>query len=347
MRWPRLRRRDVPQAPSPAPVRRPGPMRVVAVSRILDEADIVEAFVRHTAAFAGHHVFLDNGSRDGTMEILQALAAEGFGITVFQVDAVSFDEQAFNTYLFRHAASALEADWVLCLDADEFIDDRGVAGGLTAALAAMLAQDVPCLTVPLVNYEASLDDDAGEGIVPRRMRRRGEVSAHGKVFVQGRVAGAEIGDGNHFAAVGGARLLASPVPGLRLAHYPHRSPYQRAGKCVKGWAKVLASGQAVVARGTNRHYRGLFEIVRDKPQDYFRRGRFMNLRDNAALAIDPIDYRGGPLRHSGRTDEAMRAVRSMTGYLEELALRHGRLIEECPEARARIEAWNRAITRIL
>ena len=323
-------------------------MRVVAISRILDEADIVEAFVRHTAAFAEHHVFLDNGSRDGTVEILRALKEEGLGITVFQSVSVSFDEQAFNTYLFRHAVSERDADWVLCLDADEFIDDRGVAGGLVGRLEALLAQDVACLSVPLVDYVPAQDDDAAEAVVPRRLRRRREVSDNNKVFVRGSLAAAEIGAGNHSALLGGRRLPARTEPGLRLAHYPNRSPFQWIAKYVKGWAKVVAAGPAEVARGTSCHYRAPFGLVRDRPHRYFHSDEFMKPARHAALAVDPIDYRGGPLRYSAsQTDAAMRAVRGMTGYLEELALRHGRLIEECPQARARIEAWNREIRIVL
>jgi hypothetical protein len=31
-------------------------MRLTAVSKVLDEADIIEAFVRHTAAFVSHQI---------------------------------------------------------------------------------------------------------------------------------------------------------------------------------------------------------------------------------------------------------------------------------------------------
>ena len=48
-------------------------MRLTAVSKVLDEADIIEAFVRHTAAFVSHQIILDNGSCDGTVEILKQL----------------------------------------------------------------------------------------------------------------------------------------------------------------------------------------------------------------------------------------------------------------------------------
>ena len=52
-------------------------MRIVAITRVLDEADIIEAFVRHTAAYVQHHIFVDNGSIDGTVEILRRYSKTG------------------------------------------------------------------------------------------------------------------------------------------------------------------------------------------------------------------------------------------------------------------------------
>ena len=59
-------------------------MQVVAVTRVLDEADIIEAFARHAAAYVDHHIFLYNGSTDGTLAILQALHRDGLPLTLLQ-----------------------------------------------------------------------------------------------------------------------------------------------------------------------------------------------------------------------------------------------------------------------
>jgi hypothetical protein len=59
-------------------------MRLVAASRVLNEDDILEAFVRHHAALVDHHIFLDNGSSDRSLAILRALQAEGLPLTVLQ-----------------------------------------------------------------------------------------------------------------------------------------------------------------------------------------------------------------------------------------------------------------------
>jgi len=84
----------------------------VAASRVLNEDDILEAFVRHHAALVDHHIFLDNGSSDRSLAILRALQAEGLPLTVLQTRAAHF--------------------------CDEFVDQRRTEGGLRAVLASLL-----------------------------------------------------------------------------------------------------------------------------------------------------------------------------------------------------------------
>src|SRR5271157_5406542 len=117
-------------------------MNLVAVTRILNEDDIVEAFVRHHAPMLVHHIFLDNGSTDRTVEILRALKDEGLSITVFQNGSVYFFEETHNTLLYRLAVQECGADWVVFLDCDEFVDARGQEGGLPACLQSMPADAV-------------------------------------------------------------------------------------------------------------------------------------------------------------------------------------------------------------
>ncbi len=52
-------------------------MRVVSVSCVKNEIDVIEASVRHTAAVADHVIVLDNGSNDGTRDVLAALQPDG------------------------------------------------------------------------------------------------------------------------------------------------------------------------------------------------------------------------------------------------------------------------------
>ena len=84
-------------------------MTLIGISRVLNEDDIVEAFIRHHATMVDHHLILDNGSTDKTVDILKALKDEGLKITVFQNRSVYFNEVGYNTELFKHARNGLGA----------------------------------------------------------------------------------------------------------------------------------------------------------------------------------------------------------------------------------------------
>src|SRR3954464_12861551 len=110
-------------------------MRLVAVSVVKNESDIIEPFVRHTLAWVDHHLVFDHDSTDGTREILGALQREGLPVALFRDDAPGQLQQARSNHLPRLAVQAHGADWVLPLDADEILTgpDRPT---LESALAA-------------------------------------------------------------------------------------------------------------------------------------------------------------------------------------------------------------------
>lgn len=329
-------------------------MRLVAVTRILDEIDIVEAFVRHTATYADHHILLDNGSRDGTREVLSALVREGLPITVIANPSVSFAEAEANTWLFREAARQHGAHWVAFLDTDEFIDDRGLADGLDRLLREV-AETRPLigqLKVRLTDYVAIAADDSGQDIVPVRIGWRGEPTGNLKSLVRvgDATRGVEIRAGGHGALwpATGYELWADPVAeGLTLAHYPERSTWQWMSKFVKGWAKVLAAGPDSVASGHSLHYRPAFETLRDRPEAILFNDALMTFKnERPGLVHDPIAYRGGALAYTPPIDERLRAVRSLLAFVEDLAVRHGALLAQSGEARRLSETWDRERTTL-
>ena len=112
-------------------------MQVVAVTRTLNEDDIIEPLIRHHAALVDHHIVLDNGSVDRTLEILHRCAPRTCRSRTAE-KSVIFSETQFNTYLYKLAVSQFGADWVVYLDSDEFIDVRGI-DDLRGYLAAVPA----------------------------------------------------------------------------------------------------------------------------------------------------------------------------------------------------------------
>jgi glycosyltransferase involved in cell wall biosynthesis len=326
-------------------------MRVAAITRVLNEADIIEAFVRHSAAFVSHHVFVDNGSADGTIKILHDLAAEGLPISVYQSRAVTFNESDALTQLYVQACQDVAPDWVLCLDADEFLDDRHTPNGLHSLLAdyAAAADRPDYLKIPMVNYIATSFDDQSELIAPLRMRRRRPPSDSYKIIVSGGLQAEQLSiqHGSHWAKLRGRQPREVVETRLWLAHFSERSPYQYVMKFVRGWAKVLATGKEELEKKTAYHYKGPFEHLRDRPANLLRNPHFMGFKDeNAELVEDLMLYRGGPLKFTSQTDEAMRAVRSLMGLLDDLATRHGLLMDEFPFVRAAVQDWEQRTSKL-
>jgi glycosyltransferase involved in cell wall biosynthesis len=327
-------------------------MRIVAITRVLNEADIIECFVRHTCALVAHHVIMDDGSSDATIDILAALKREGVPLTVHQSRSISYNESDTLTLLYREACRTHAPDWVLCLDADEFIDDRRLTGGLHQYLQQLLESSpaVDYLSIPMVNYVATSHDNAEELITPVRMRKRLQPSDVPKVIIRGNLAEQDvrIAHGSHWVDLKHRPATSAQELRLWLAHYSERSPYQYIVKFVRGWSKVLATGQAEVDRRTAYHYQAPYEILRERPQELLRSGHFMGFKNESVdLIDDPIDYRGGALKYTPKTDEAMRAVQCLMGFLDDMSRRHGRLLDHFPEARAAVREWEQASNKIL
>jgi glycosyltransferase involved in cell wall biosynthesis len=308
-------------------------MKLVAVTRYGNEADIAEALVRHTCAFVDHHILMADGSIDATTSILERLRDSGLPLTLIEANQVAFGEVATLTMLYRRAVAA-GADWVVFLDADEFLDVRGLGGAsLKEYLTGLAATrpEIACLKLRLAEYVATSKDDPTDSVVPRRMGWRRAPTANAKVMVRGDLpAGAvEIQPGGHAVNLaGGLECPYHLETGLLSAHYGERSVYQMLAKSAIGWAKVLAAGEAAVARGWSWHYRTPFELLVQRPGDLLRNPHFMGFRhESEDLVYDPIAYRGGELMFTPPIDYPVSAVQTVMNYLCNLATEHGRLVE--------------------
>lgn len=327
-------------------------IKVVAITRVLNEADVIEALVRHTAAYVSHHVFLDNGSADGTLEILSSLKKEGVQLTVFQSRAVTFNDGEGLTFLYQIANREHAPDWVVSIDADEFIDDRKISGGLLAYLRNLTVNNDPieCISIPMVNYIATSSDNHSEpNVAVRLVRRQPEPSDAYKIILKGGLPEDDIVVGNaHYAYLKSRTLNEMKNHNIWLSHYPERSSFQYIAKFVRGWSKVVATGQHEINKNTSYHYRRPFEILRDEPQSLLKNPSFMQFNNESREnVVDPIIYRGTPLRYTNTPDEPMRAVRCLMGFFEELATSHGKMMEEVPGAREAVRTWEEHVDRIL
>ena len=297
----------------------------VAVTRVRNEGDIVEAFVRHTAAFATHHILLDNGSSDATLPILHALRSEGFPLTILSTDTAHFAEQQQNTALFMFAKARFAPDWVLCLDADEFI--IGDVNNLRTCSGAAI------ISLPLIDYYPTPADDPADLLVTRRIRNRQVGLSAWKVFVRGSRAtdGYSIEAGNHGVLMGGWKMPARQARGLSLGHFARRSPWQTAAKSVIGRLRMVATRRELAEGNLGHHYTGVLEHIRDDPMTFLAEIEAASDFDQP-LVDRPVDYRGGELRYTKPRNEAAAAVSSVVAWAQMLAEQHQHLMDGSQDA---------------
>ena len=311
-------------------------MRVVAVSMVKNEADIVEAFCRHTAAFADHHLIFDHASTDGTPFLLRRLQREGLSLTLFTDNHVEVWQARRTTELMRRAVRDFAADWVVPLDADEFPQAAD-----PAAFRRLLADRLPAgrvLRYPLTNYAPHPDDDPAEPNPGLRLRHRLAAPPDTvKVIVPRAVAAdpaATLGEGNHLAAIGGRELPADDGPAW-LAHFPTRTPAQTLVKVVQWELQRRAGGHPP---GMLTQYREVLARVAANPGATLRDPYFY-LR---GATPNPAAYWGSPVRFTLPLADWEWAAACLVPFAERLADSHGALVRANRPGRL-MRWWNRLL----
>jgi len=99
-----------------------GNKRVVIIAMVKNECDIIEQWVRHNIQFCDAMLIFEDGSTDGTVDILNALYEEGMPLYFFQDDQkLGYQRAGIIGSLTAGAIEGFEADTVIELNADEFI----------------------------------------------------------------------------------------------------------------------------------------------------------------------------------------------------------------------------------
>ena len=260
-------------------------MRLFGVTMVRNEADVVEAFVRHNLGVLDGLALVDHGSIDGTADILAKLQAEGLPLRVTPDPEPAYRQSATMTALARHALARDAADFVFALDADEFLKVPS-RSTLESALA-----EVPPGTHAVMRWLTYVPD-AFEGAPgafgPGHLwwRVKNDRNPLHKVIVGRKFLerpGESIAMGNHLVL---SAADAAPRPHARLrqdvaslGHCPVRSRDQFVGKIVVGYLAHLLSRPT--DRLLARHWRELYDELRAGAD--FDEGRLREIASNYGL----------------------------------------------------------------
>ncbi len=224
--------------------------KVVAITMVKNEMDIIESFVRHTLMFADSLLVADHHSTDDTVEILRLLQGEGLSLQVSTVTAEGYHQAEVMTELMYRAIQEHSADVVVPLDADEFLLMEGGSSGDLRQILQSLDLD-KAYRVSWVDHEfVNTDDVLGRYALSCESRRATRPNFLPKVIVGRKTVidhGLHLFQGNHlvapFAEDGEGFATSFPheeLAGVYLAHFQWRSREQCASKAFCGWLTNVA-----------------------------------------------------------------------------------------------------------
>ncbi|MGH8851406.1 MAG: glycosyltransferase family 2 protein [Casimicrobiaceae bacterium] len=311
-------------------------MKFWGVAMVRDEADIIEAFVRHNLTVLDGLAIFDHGSSDGTAEILAALAAEGLPVSTVVDANTDFRQSAVMSRLTREVFAAHDPDFVFPLDADEFLKIPARTQ-LEARLATLPRRVHAVCTwqnyVP--DFARELDTlallrSARRAPAPQPPVTKAIVSRH---FLHSPTL---IAEGNHMVLQAGETSAAAQArhrplspDACAIAHVPIRSAAQFSAKIAVGWLACLV--QPDRPERLCYHWAQVFALLRAgrplTPQLLTAIAANYGRVDPAAIGAGEVELTDDPFladfrnRHDGvgRTDSLALVLR----YAERLARQIG------------------------
>jgi hypothetical protein len=305
---------------------------------VRNECDIIEAFVRHHAAVLDQLYIVDNGSSDGTLEILERLSASGFSIKLRRDKSVAYYQSVATTGSIKAALEDEPWGCVFPLDCDEFllVNDRKA---LEAEIACLAPDEAGLLVSD--QYAPTESDDTAESdpvvrIVHRIVSEPALPLFHGKAVAPYHLASSPavaMGEGNHHILVPDRRTPERWLTKARIAHFPVRSTDQFV-------SKVVTTRLAWLSRADYQPYLGhhiamFYEQLRDHSEIvplHLLDAAFTYLDTylgpqhciyQRKLVRDPVRREGGPLRHLDLAKPM--ALPKILDFAEQIARQLGQL----------------------
>ncbi len=254
-------------------------MTVVGISMVRDEADIIHPTVSNMLEQVDHVIVADNGSIDGTRDVLEHLGVD----LILDDTELGYYQSRKMTMLARLATREFDATHVVPFDADEWwYSPHGRVADVIEAHA-----DWPVIAADLYDHVATGTDRDELDPTKRIGWRRVAPAPLPKVACLA-AEDLSIDQGNHGATYDAPAPVLTGM--LEIRHFPYRSPEQFARKALNG-AQAYAATNLPLDMG--QHWREYGRLAEENgPEvlhDVFRRWFWTaDPASDPGLIFDPI-----------------------------------------------------------
>lgn len=244
--------------------------KIVSITTVKNEADIIESFVRYNLNIVDLMIILNNGSTDDTNFILDSLVSENLPIIVLNDKDKYFEPQEKYNFLLKKAFDECGADIVCTLDADEFIISEN---GENPRDSLLEIDEHTYYRLKWKTYVPTKFDNDDKFIPSRITHIRDEsIEILPKVVLTKELFydfGVELPTGNHDLEFNKKELLNKKIfrkecSDLKIAHFPLRSVEQTTSKVLVSYPNTLS--RKFVSPDVSHHYPIMFNKILNEGQ---------------------------------------------------------------------------------
>lgn len=212
-------------------------MKIFSISRIKNEEDIIESFIRYHLNFLDGMVIIEDYSNDETYDILQKLKNEDLPVYIYRNSKVPIPQKEVINNAFNIALNDFPADMIVPLDCDEFLVCKD--GGNPRDVLEKLQQDI----YYHVFWRTYLPDLEKKSFSLSQLKtiRDPDLDDRSKIIIPAKLT--EIYDvviepGSH--SVEDKDIPFEELDELRIAHIPIRTKGQCISKETIGWLNNIS-----------------------------------------------------------------------------------------------------------
>jgi len=262
-------------------------MKIVSLTMIGNESEIIESFIRYNSNFIDKMVLVSTCCIDNTNTIIRNLIKEGYNVELIEESKIYFEQRMMDNNYTKKLARENQWDLLIPLDADEFLMGTKNPREILESLELDRIYEITWK-----NYAMTLEDDMAEGFIPKRMRyfkKNFNGNDIPKVIIPLNLVLKKhviMETGHH--AVFGEGIVVQRLEELKMAHYPTTSEEQYKLKIFGNGIRFITWMNRANEEGHN-HNRQMYQLETGADVFKLANGYGLDAEENIELVDEPMD----------------------------------------------------------